>query len=113
VITSTCHSGDVATGGGYTTPYYSAGAQVFVDSTWPNTFAGATNSWSIEEFNPGDATIGQVYVMVVCQTPVTVAGIGVPQFSSLYAAIALGAVAYFIMARRFAGRPTISAGAKA
>jgi hypothetical protein len=45
---------------------------------------------------------------IICQTPVTVAGIGVPQFGSLYVAIALGAVAYFLMSRRFARTPTIS-----
>jgi hypothetical protein len=38
----------------------------------------------------------------VCQTPVTVAGVSVPEFGSLYVAIALGAVLYFLLARRFA-----------
>jgi len=41
--------------------------------------------------------------------PITVAGIGVPEFGSLYIAIALGAVLYFLLARRYSGRPTISA----
>jgi hypothetical protein len=45
-------------------------------------------------------------VWVVCQTPLTVAGIGVPQFGSLYFAIVLGAVAYFLLSRRFARSPT-------
>ena len=48
-------------------------------------------------------------VWVVCQTPLTVAGIGVPQFGSLYFAIVLGAVAYFLLSRRFARRPTTPA----
>ena len=46
---------------------------------------------------------------MVCQTPVTVAGVGVPEFGSLYAAIALGAVAYFMLSRRLTRRPTLSA----
>jgi hypothetical protein len=50
-----------------------------------------------------------VDVWVVCQTPITVAGIGVPEFGSLYVAIALGAVVYFVMSRRLARRPTMSA----
>jgi len=41
------------------------------------------------------------YIEIFCQSPVTVAGIGVPQFGSLYVAIALGAVAYFLLARRY------------
>jgi hypothetical protein len=46
------------------------------------------------------------YVYVVCQTPITVAGIGVPQFGSLYIAIALGAVVYFLLVRRYASPKT-------
>jgi len=46
---------------------------------------------------------------VICQTPINVAGIGVPQFGSLYVAIALGAVLYFLLSKRFAGRPSLSA----
>jgi len=49
------------------------------------------------------------YEWLVCQTPIKVAGIGVPQFESLYIAIALGAVAYFLLSRRFAGRSATSA----
>jgi hypothetical protein len=48
-------------------------------------------------------------VWVVCETPVIVGGVSVPEFGSLYVAIALGAVAYFMLSRRFARRPTISA----
>jgi hypothetical protein len=50
-----------------------------------------------------------MYAEVICQTPLTVAGIGVPEFGSLYVAIALGAVVYFVMSRRLARRPTMSA----
>jgi hypothetical protein len=44
----------------------------------------------------------------ICQTPITVAGIGVPEFGSFYVAIALGAVVYFMLSRRLARSPTIS-----
>jgi hypothetical protein len=53
--------------------------------------------------------VNTVVVDVVCQTPIAaVAGVSVPQFGSLYVAIALGAVAYFMLSRRFARTPTIS-----
>ena len=51
---------------------------------------------------------------IICHPPIPLtAGIGVPEFGSLYAAIALGAVLYFMMARRFARRSSISAVVKA
>jgi hypothetical protein len=51
---------------------------------------------------------------IICQSAVTLpAGIGVPEFGSLYVAIALGAVVYFMMSRRFARRPTMSGQVKA
>jgi hypothetical protein len=46
-------------------------------------------------------------VYAVCQMPIAVGGISVPEFGSLCVAIALGAVAYFMLSRRFARRPTI------
>jgi hypothetical protein len=69
------------------------------------------NGWAVILHNP-EASPQAVGVQIICQTPITVAGIGVPQFGSLYVAIALGAVVYFMMARRFAGRPTVSAQVK-
>ena len=55
----------------------------------------------------GSPTFGDVWV--VCQTPVTVGGVSVPQFGSLYVAIALGAVVYFMLSRHFTRRPAVSA----
>ncbi len=46
-------------------------------------------------------------VDIYCQSPVTVAGIGVPEFGSLYAAIALGAVVFFLMSRYMSGKKPI------
>jgi hypothetical protein len=65
------------------------------------------NSWDVQVIDKvldGSAAGAQV----VCQTPIVVAGIGVPQFGSLYVAIALGAVVYFMLSRRFARKPTTS-----
>jgi hypothetical protein len=114
-LTANCHSGDYATGGG---------AGTDADTTAiVATFSGPTRGGSVvgsgqpdgwrASFNyPNPA--GTFYagialeVFAICQTPLTVAGIGVPQFGSLYVAIALGAVVYFMLARRAAGRPTLS-----
>jgi hypothetical protein len=74
-------------------------------------FAGTgdiPNGWYIHIYNNNGFTI-TFMLQIICQSPITVAGIGVPEFGSLYVAIALGAVIYFMMASRFAGRPTVSA----
>ena len=107
-----CNSGDYATGGGarsqspgvlvVTEPeFYDFGSGLYSIGT-----TGTPNAWFA-------ISTTYVQVWVVCQTPVTVAGIGVPQFGSLYIAIALGAVAYFLLSRRFPRGPTESAVVKA
>jgi hypothetical protein len=70
------------------------------------------NSWDVQVVNQFalGSTAG---AQVVCQTPIVVAGIGVPEFGSLYMAIALGALVYFMLSRQFTRRPTISAKVKA
>lgn len=98
---ATCNSGDYVTGGGY-----SGGVtkNIVVSNSEP---VGATNptQWGTYVFNTGSSTIF-VNAVAVCQTPVTVAGVTVPEFGSLYAAIALGAVVYFLMAKRYAPTKT-------
>jgi hypothetical protein len=64
------------------------------------------NGWSVALHNTQAFPISD-YVYILCQSPVTVAGIGVPQFGSLYVAIALGAVAYFMLSKRFTKRPDV------
>jgi hypothetical protein len=76
----------------------------FVSNTGDN-----PNGWIIVVHNLSGSATFTDKAEIICQSPVTVAGIGVPQFGSLYVAIALGAVVYFMLARRFARRPTISA----
>jgi hypothetical protein len=70
------------------------------------------NGWGVQVSNR-DASGANMNVIILCTTAITVAGIGVPQFGSLYVAIALGAVAYFLLSRRLAGRPAIPALAQA
>jgi hypothetical protein len=62
------------------------------------------NGWRLI-FSSAPGAVTEVYI--ICQSPITVAGVGVPEFGSLYAAIALGAVAYFMLSRRF-GRKTVT-----
>jgi len=88
-----------------------------VDGAIPTNSAGlpvstneVPNGWRINVISGQPEKIN---FAVICQSPVTVAGIGVPQFGSLYVAIALGAVVYFMLSRRFARRPAISAAVKA
>lgn len=114
-IKASCHSGDYATGGG-------AGTDLDTTSVAPTfsgptsggsvAFSGQPNGWvaSFNYPNPAGTFFagGQLTVFVVCQTPITVAGIGVPEFGSLYVAIALGAVLYFMLSRQFARRPAVS-----
>jgi len=116
VVRVHCTTGDYATGGGveaagaavvavsFSEPLFFDGTNYFIAvSGQPNAWVGAGHTTS-------GADVGMlVHAWVVCQTPITVAGIGVPEFGSLYAAIALGAALYFMLSRRFARRPTISA----
>lgn len=101
-----CNSGDYATGGGASMNpghWVTSGPEVFDGvASYNFIYTGIPNAWGAQS-NDRSAT-----VWVVCQTPISVAGIGVPQFGSLYVAVALGAIIYFMMARRFAGRPVIS-----
>jgi len=64
------------------------------------------NGWRVGVRNDESLAVDFV-VQIVCQSPITLpAGLGVPEFGSLYVAIALGAVAYFLLARRFGRKPT-------
>jgi hypothetical protein len=60
------------------------------------------NGWRLV-FSSAPGAVTEVYI--ICQSPITVAGVGVPEFGSLYVAIALGAVVYFMLSRRFGRRP--------
>ena len=77
----------------YAIPIDSAGAFA---STGDN-----PNGFIIGFVNNFDASTDTVRGWIICQTPITIAGISVPEFGSLYAAIALGAVVYSFLARRY------------
>jgi hypothetical protein len=111
-----CRSGDVATGGGhfnivdniYSNPIVLfSGPEVFDGVSHSFAHTGQTaSSWRVDERGLSSDVLGIEFgAFVECMTPVTVAGIGVPQFSSLYVAIALGALVYFTLARRYSKRP--------
>jgi hypothetical protein len=102
--------GDYVTGGGYQTDGSIGPGEVYVYGSRPNLPAGGPNPsvWELHWYNFDTTRTNGVEGFAICQSPVTVAGIGVPEFGSLYVAIALGAVVYFMLARRLAGRPTIS-----
>jgi hypothetical protein len=112
-----CNTGDYTTGvGGY--DHMGDGVLVVTNITpigppgWTNLFSGSPGGFLYSVASHEPIATDTMEFHAICQTPISVAGIGVPQFGSLYVAIALGAVVYFMMARRFAGRPTVSAQVK-
>jgi hypothetical protein len=104
---ATCNPGDYVTGGGY-----QGTSRIIGHSSAPPFLGPGPNRWQVTAENTDGGISQQLVVVAICQTPITVAGIGVPQFSSLYTAIALGAVVYFLISNRFSRRPTISAEVK-
>jgi hypothetical protein len=101
-----CNSGDYSTGGGFTMDRVPGLSITDSGSTYASDLSHLTG-WHVGAYNPLGFDVA-LAAITICQAPITVAGIGVPQFGSLYVAIALGAVVYFMLSRRFAGRPTIS-----
>ena len=102
---ASCHSGDYATGG--EANWFSAVEGGPAANDLPIS-SGQPTQWFGSNINVDPSNTRLLPIYVVCQTPITVAGVGVPEFGSLYVAIALGAVAYFMLSRRFARRPTTS-----
>jgi len=109
--TATCNPGDYVTGGGWSISPEIAGVGGSGNDVTSNGGAGAgtvnLNGWFVEVDNHRSSS-ETLHALAICQTPITVAGVTVPEFGSLYLAIALGAVAYFMLSRRFARRPIIS-----
>jgi hypothetical protein len=105
LASAVCHGGDYVTGGGVNT------RNLILIDLEPTSFTGQDPpvAYTVDEINPSTTHTNSGLVFAVCQTPIVVAGVTVPQFGSLYFAIALGAVAYFMLSRRFGRKPTISA----
>lgn len=93
-----CASGDYATGGGFKTD---SAALIITESRASPGTCQNPDSWVVSATNDDPVSSHNLGVQVVCQTPITVAGLGVPQFGSLYVAIALGALVYLLLSRRF------------
>jgi len=104
-----CNSGDYVTGAGYNIGPVTGGIEVVgingLFSNGATVLSGTPTGVGLLVMNP-TANDESWDVLAFCQTPVTVAGIGVPQFGSLYVAIALGAVVYFLLAKRLAPAKT-------
>ena len=100
---ATCNPGDYVTGGGW-----EGTGRIFAHTSEAQPFGPGPYQWKVTAENTDGGISQQLVVVAVCQTPITVAGIGVPQFGSLYAAIALGAVVYFLLARRYSAAKTTS-----
>jgi len=107
--TASCNSGDYATGGGFTVPTSFESVQSSYGKN-PNHSSNPIE-WYVFGTNNGGSD-ASIEVFVVCQIPITVAGVGVPEFGQLYIAIALGAVVFFVLSRQFSRRPAISAKVK-
>ena len=113
IVKVSCNSGDYATGGAgiATDPH------VVVQSVPTAGGAGVPlgqtpDGWAVSFADP----VGILYdatAYVVCQTPITVGGVGVPEFGSFYVAIALGAMVYFLISRRSNRGPMMSANVQA
>ncbi len=114
-----CSTGDYATGGGAeetgaTTGFvFSSKPQFFDGSSVTDITTGQPNAWfGGVETADGSASVLSfgIRVWVVCQSPITVAGVTVPEFGSLYVAIALAAALYFVMSTlRQRRTPTVRA----
>jgi hypothetical protein len=99
----TCDSGDYVTGGGFSISF----TTLTVWKSYSGSPAHPPDTWNVAVNNPS-AQSQNFIVWAMCQKPITVAGIGVPEFGSLYVAIALGAVLYFLLSKRFTRSPTVS-----
>jgi len=102
-----CNPGDYVTGGGYAATSASPDLKVRSSYAYFPDHGPNPTIWFVDVFNSSPTATEVAFVQAVCQSPITVAGIGVPEFGSLYVAIALGAVLYFLLSKRFTRRPTI------
>jgi len=110
-----CSGADYATGGAVSPQEGGAVVRgsypvLFSGGSYSAISSGRPNAWFWEVAStvaPQDDFCNTTYV--VCQTPFAVAGVTVPEFGSLYAAIALGAGVHFMLARHHTSRPAVSA----
>jgi hypothetical protein len=103
--TATCDSGDYVTGGGWSIDPLIAGGggNDFIISAGAGSGTVNLNGWFVETHNLRSSS-ETLQAIAMCQKPIVVAGVTVPEFGSLYVAIALGALVYFLLSRQLAGR---------
>ncbi len=99
ILQMDCNPGDFATGGGWNSgndpPTHPISMPTKGDATISSS-GEVPDGWQVAFENTNGISYG-VSGYAVCQTPITVAGITVPQFGSLYVAIALAAALYFAL----------------
>jgi hypothetical protein len=101
IASVSCDPGDLPTGGEY--QIHEGGAVAGVGEA--NVFVvygsplGAPNTWTVVAFDhwQRDTLILEVYLY--CMSPITVAGIGMPEFGSIYIVIILAAAFYSVLTR--------------
>jgi hypothetical protein len=112
-VKAACNSGDYATGGAGIATDPHVVVQSYPTAGGTGASLGQTpDGWAASFADP----VGVLYeatIYVVCQTPITVGGVGVPEFGSFYAAIALGAMVYFLISRHSNRGPEMSASVQA
>jgi hypothetical protein len=102
-----CNTGDYATGvGGYDHLGNKLTVQSLepIDASGTNIFSGTPAGFQFGIGSTETVATDEMNIYVICQTPLTVAGVTVPEFGSLYIAIALGAIVYFALSRQYAGK---------
>lgn len=92
--TASCNSGDYATGGGYGQIGAASSVEDFLPT--PSVSGDEPTGYYLQVSTTGTFSFS---VWAICQTPIAVAGIGVPEFGQLYIAIALGALVFYLMGR--------------
>ena len=106
-----CNPGDYATGGGGSG--YSSLTPLWVSAPLtgnPGLYSATgdhPDGWVVD-FSTAPSTGFTDHAYVICQSPITVAGVTAPEFGQLYIAIALGALVYFLMARRYSIAKAVS-----
>lgn len=91
-----CNSGDFATGGGFE-GLGGLGPQLNFYNSRPNSVTQPTG-WYVTVNNPTQSA-SAFRATVICQTPITVAGIGVPEFGTMYIVMLLGAAVFLFLTR--------------
>jgi hypothetical protein len=101
-----CNTGDYATGSLYFIQSFDENAPPTVlaihganDASGGYITGGTPHGIYVDVWNPSSSGTINFWAGAICQTPIAVAGVGVPEFGSLYSAIALAAILYFALSR--------------